>query len=252
MGDLSKFIIDGQTANVKDATARQLIEDLQNSMFPVGYILHCSDCDTEAKVIAKYGGTHWVNITGRVIVGADSTYAQGTTGGSADSVVVAHTHTNEAHTHTQNAHNHTQNAHTHTQNAHTHIQNAHTHTQNAHTHTASSNETGAHTHKINSTTGDASGAWFNGLTFGQNNQSTSESAGAHSHAITVNSQTATNQNATATNQNTTATNQSTTATNNSATATNNTATITINSAGVSGTGKNMMPYIAEYIWERIS
>ncbi len=238
MGDLSKFIIDGQTANVKDVTARQLIEDLQNSMFPVGYILHCSDCDTEAKVIAKYGGTHWTNISGRVVVGANSTYTQGSTGGSADSVVVAHTHTNEAHTHTQNAHNHTQNA-------HTHIQNTHTHTQNAHTHTASSNETGAHTHKINSTTGDASGAWFNGLTFGQNNQTTSVSAGAHSHTITVDSQTATNQNATATNQNTTATN-------NSATATNNSASITINSAGVSGSGKNMMPYIAEYIWERVS
>lgn len=43
----------------------------------------------------------------RFIVGAGSTYAVDATGGSADAVVVTHTHTQNAHTHTQNSHMHT-------------------------------------------------------------------------------------------------------------------------------------------------
>ena len=51
-------------------------------------------------------------------------------------------------------------------------------------------------------------------------------------------------NATATNKATTATNQATTATNQATTATNK-------ETGVDGTGKNMPPYLAVYVWVRV-
>lgn len=100
-------------------------------------------------------------------------------------------------------------SHTHTQNAHKHTQNAHGHTQNAHGHGASSNSTGAHTHSYSRPDGGASCTWLSGSDNGALTGRTTGSSGNHSHSITVNNATATNQNTTATNQNTTATNNNT-------------------------------------------
>ncbi len=93
MANVSKLKIGDTSYDVCDATAREDIANILNIVNPIGKIIHCADCDTEAKVIAKYGGNAWTQIEGRVIIGADSTYTEGSTGGS------------ESHTHTAN-HNH--------------------------------------------------------------------------------------------------------------------------------------------------
>nr|DAG22707.1 MAG TPA: Baseplate structural protein [Caudoviricetes sp.] len=47
----------------------------------VGMIIQSSTLDTEAKVIAIYGGTSWSKIEGRFLLGATSSYAANSTGG---------------------------------------------------------------------------------------------------------------------------------------------------------------------------
>ena len=49
----------------------------------VGMIIFSSKLDTAAKVKAIYGGTTWVQIQGRMLIGASSSYKNGTTGGAA-------------------------------------------------------------------------------------------------------------------------------------------------------------------------
>ena len=49
----------------------------------VGMIIFSSKLDTAAKVKAIYGGTTWVQIQGRMLIGASSSYTNGTTGGAA-------------------------------------------------------------------------------------------------------------------------------------------------------------------------
>ena len=58
----------------------------------IGMIIHSSTLDTEAKVIAVYGGTAWSKIEGRVLVGdgtvtidnVDHTFTQGAIGGEVE------------------------------------------------------------------------------------------------------------------------------------------------------------------------
>lgn len=47
----------------------------------VGMIIHSTTLDTEAKVKAFYGGTTWVKIEGRFLLGTSSAHAIGSTGG---------------------------------------------------------------------------------------------------------------------------------------------------------------------------
>ena len=49
----------------------------------VGMIVQSTTLDTEAKVIAIYGGTSWSKIEGRFLLGASSSYAANSTGGEA-------------------------------------------------------------------------------------------------------------------------------------------------------------------------
>ena len=68
----------------------------------VGMIIHSTTLDTEAKVIAQYGGTTWIQHSGYFLRGASSGVTANSatkTGGSDDAVVVAHTHTQSAHSH---------------------------------------------------------------------------------------------------------------------------------------------------------
>ena len=60
-------------------------------VYPVGsyFITESADYNTVAKVQAHFGGT-WVQVTERFLYGSTSA---GATGGSADAVVVSHTHT---------------------------------------------------------------------------------------------------------------------------------------------------------------
>lgn len=69
----------------------------------VGMIIHSTTLDTQAKVIAQYGGTTWIQHSGYFLRGASSGVTANTaiaTGGSDDAVVVKHTHTQNPHSHT--------------------------------------------------------------------------------------------------------------------------------------------------------
>lgn len=143
--------------------------DVYSSQFPIGGIIMWSG---SIATIPKGwlicdGNNGTPDLRDRFVVGAGSTYAVDATGGSADAVVVTHTHT---------------------QNAHSHTQNAHTHTQNSHNHTVY---------------GDAVGLASGGLSIGTLATS-SGGANKTSSSTTATNQntTATNQNTTATNQNT--------------------------------------------------
>lgn len=48
----------------------------------VGMVIHSTTLDTEAKVIAQYGGTQWRKIEGKFLLGTSSSHAVNSTGGS--------------------------------------------------------------------------------------------------------------------------------------------------------------------------
>lgn len=52
-------------------------------------IIHSTTLDTMEKVIAIYGGTKWVKIEGRMLLGANNTYAVNSTGGEATHILTA-------------------------------------------------------------------------------------------------------------------------------------------------------------------
>ena len=151
------------------------------------------------------------NLTNRFVMGAGSSYAVGATGGTADSVVVSHSHTASADS--QGYHAHT----------------ASTDSQGSHGHTAWTDSQGAHTHGYNRAEG-YSGGLSSYIGNGSPNNATAKhyvdtagdhghnvgigAAGAHAHNITVNA--------------------------NGAHAHN----ITVAANGVSGTNMNLPPYYA--------
>lgn len=233
---MSEYDSDDDVYTKKKVTWSNIIAKIKNALpttvpSHVGQVIESTTLSTLAQVQAVYGtNTTWIQLSGYVLRGATSsvTANNNQNDGGADSVTVS----------SVASHNHTQNAHTHTQNSHNHTQNAHTHTQNAHTHGASSNTTGSHTHKFNAWRYvDTGKVTLNGTILGWPKDGVeTTSAGDHSHTITVNNATATNQNTTATNNAQTATNQNTTATNNA-----NGANYTVNT---------LPKYKNVYIWER--
>lgn len=76
----------------KDSTGGKSIIDL---IYPVGSIYMSVN---SANPGTLFGGT-WQQIKDRFLLSAGDTYAAGTSGGSADSVVVSHTHEQKAHSH---------------------------------------------------------------------------------------------------------------------------------------------------------
>lgn len=91
IGDMSKIsdIGDGTTAGAI-AKLKERIAELEeenselNSKFShVGMIIHSTTLDTMEKVINIYGGTKWVKIEGRFLLGQSSSYAINSLGGSA-------------------------------------------------------------------------------------------------------------------------------------------------------------------------
>ena len=65
----------------------------------VGQVIFSTTLDTEAKVIALYGGVTWSQIEGRFILGSSSDYAVGSIGGEAEHILTIaempeHTHPN--------------------------------------------------------------------------------------------------------------------------------------------------------------
>lgn len=80
--------------------------DLFDLIYPVGSI-YMSVNDVNPAYL--FGGT-WVQIKDKFLLASGESYSNGSSGGSADAVVVSHNHTQNAHNHTQNAHNHTPNS----------------------------------------------------------------------------------------------------------------------------------------------
>ncbi|RBQ30683.1 hypothetical protein CRU92_10945 [Arcobacter sp. FW59] len=101
----------------------------------------------------------------RFIVGAGSSYNVGVTGGSKDSIVVSHTHTQASHTHTGTVG-----------------------ASGAHTHTLSITSSGAHTHTLSipiAATSPSSAYPMQGYYNGKTMDITSSSSGAHTHTGTA-------------------------------------------------------------------
>lgn len=82
------------------------INNIADVIYPIGSI-YMSVNSTSPQTL--FGGT-WERLKDKFLISAGDTYSAGTTGGSADAVVVSHNHTQNAHTHTQNSHSHSINS----------------------------------------------------------------------------------------------------------------------------------------------
>ena len=129
------------------------------AVYPVGSI-YCSYGSTSPAVLFGFGT--WAKIEGRFLLGANSTYGLGSTGGAATVTLTV----NQIPAHNHGASSASAGAHTHTVTVNE---------AGLHAHTASSNSTGAHTHTITVASGGT-----------HNHTATTASAGAHTHTITVN------------------------------------------------------------------
>lgn len=164
--------------------------DVPNKIYPIGSIYMSVNSTNPSEL---FGG-EWERIQDRFLLASGSAYANGSTGGSADAVVVKHNHT----------------------------QNPHNHTQNAHNHSADTDHNFVEAHKNANM----------GLTSKRNMSYTS---GNYYYMYSSGTGTINDSNTTA---NKTATNQQQTATN--------------KETGEDGTGKNMPPYLAVFVWKRIA
>lgn len=149
-----------------------ILDNVLKLAYPVGSIYMSVNNTSPATL---FGGT-WEAIGGRFLIGKDSTYSAGSTGGSATKTIAtanlpSHTHTVKAHSHGLNEHVHTVGGHVHSLNSHTHEVGAHSHGLNSHKHSI-----GAHSHGLNSHT-HSIGAHNHGL------NSHTHSVGAHSHGL---------------------------------------------------------------------
>ena len=95
--------------------------NLNNYKCYVGMIIHSTTLDTQAKVIAQYGGTKWIQHSGYMLRGATSgvTANSASKTGGADSIDLSHSHTVNSHSHTI-AHTHKIASHSHTTPNHSH------------------------------------------------------------------------------------------------------------------------------------
>ena len=84
---VEKVIGKTDISSIGDGTIKDAVSSLNLKMelvrSHVGMIVQSTTLDTEAKVIAIYGGTSWSKIEGRFLLGASSSYAINSTGGEA-------------------------------------------------------------------------------------------------------------------------------------------------------------------------
>lgn len=110
--------VNSENLNRMDAMIAQIVNYLNTNTggihSHVGMVIQSTTLDTQDKVIAEYGGSEWLPIRGKFLIGADEdSYPVNTEGGTADSVVPVHTHSitatgdtsMAAHTHALNASN---------------------------------------------------------------------------------------------------------------------------------------------------
>ena len=129
------------------------------AVYPIGSI-YCSYGNTSPATLFGFGT--WAKIEGRFLLGANSTYGLGSTGGAATVTLTV----NQIPAHNHGASSASAGAHTHTVTVNE---------SGLHAHAASSNSTGAHTHTITVASGGT-----------HNHTATTASAGAHTHTVTVN------------------------------------------------------------------
>ena len=170
-GSINQSNISGLTSRLN--TIESDISNMVDVIYPVGSIYISVNSTSPATL---FGGT-WERIQDKFLLASGSTYENGATGGSADAVVVSHTHTQNAHSHTLD---------------------------NSKKYVVASNNAYAEGVKRLATRDDTAGYYLRS---------------DYASSITIYTNTA---NATATN----------------------------NETGVSGTGKNMPPYLAVYMWKR--
>ena len=211
--EVSNFRMKGSTITVKDATARtsitnintsigtinknignittlpttdkssivnsiieldSIIKSIQNANFPVGHFIFSKTCNTEAKVIANYGGIHWRRITDKFI-GACGTVLS-INGGGSNSVQLS-TSNIPSHKHSLSGTFTT------------------SETTASHTHDFFTDEQGAHTHYVSTNSNDsvirAGGTGFGGTGGNVTVQNASvlptSSSGMHYHSGTTKS-----------------------------------------------------------------
>ncbi len=216
----------------------------------VGMIVQSTTLDTEAKVKNIYGGSKWVKIEGRMLLGANASHEVNSTGGE------------ETHTLRESempAHNHSFRVNTETYDGGTHIHSLRgyvtTDTGGAHTHDVSvsgnTSSNGDHSHGFDRCAGSGTntfnyaGGSVNAIALNKTYHQGTYNAGSHSHwfsASTTTSKKGDHQH---------------TANLNSGMAEgagNHTHAIdysgTTGNSGSSGAHNNMPPYKAVYIWER--
>jgi hypothetical protein len=104
-GPVLKLSMGGTGASSAAGAASALAVEIGKLLYPVGSIYNNISVSTNPATLLGFGT--WVAITGRVIVGLDSGNAAfdtvGETGGSADAIVVSHSHTATV---TESGHNH--------------------------------------------------------------------------------------------------------------------------------------------------
>ena len=242
-----------------------------DTIYPIGAIYMSTNSTSPATL---FGGT-WQRIEGRFLLGAGGGYSAGSTGGSANAVVVSHSHTGANHSHTINSHMHSVNSHNHSIGNHTHaISLTSGNASQGHTHSFSGSD--SHNHSF-SGGGEALTVGANKFTWGKSSskddgiasagnkrgwwyKETKGNSGIANATVTI-SGTTSNQSQSHTHKvsgSTGATVEGNTG--GRALTTNGSGTLTTNKAGTnatgttgqSGTGKNMPPYIAVYIWKRVS
>ena len=86
------------STGVYDTSLGMTQQAINNAVSHVGQIIFSTTLDTMEKVVAVYGGTTWSKIEGRFLVGASSSYANGSTGGEATHTLTidempSHSHT---------------------------------------------------------------------------------------------------------------------------------------------------------------
>lgn len=184
----------GRTEDDKDLVTKEYVF---NAIYPVGSIyMSVNDVSPED----LFGGV-WDKIEGQFLLGTSDSYTLGATGGTADAVVVSHTHPQVAHTHTVG------------------------NNSKAHTHSVSG---GSHNHEYgvyknrsaDGSSRDTPGSPTSGdATYNTTSKSHTHTVGnnsvAHTHSVSGGA-----------------------------------TTTGAASSGVSGTGKNMPPYLAVNIWKR--
>lgn len=172
-------------------TQSNIISSIIDVAYPVGSI-YISSSTMHPSIV--FGGVWERFAEDKFLLSAGSTYANGSTGGSANAVVVKH--------------NHTQNAHNHTQNSHGHLPSG-----------------GDSRRFMSSPNGCGWGEEAGGGISGSGRYYVSSTDSNHNvYNETIGATVATNQAQTATNQ----------------------------ESGVDGTGKNMPPYLAVFVWKRIA